>query len=136
MFSKKPEAEFRPPSSMSASSFSVLAPDVEFTGNLKASADLHIDGRIEGDVSCASLVQGEGSEITGTITAETARLAGKVKGSISVKTLIILKSARIEGDVTYDDFTIEHGAHVNGKLTRREEPKLTLAGGTEVGAGL
>jgi len=25
---------------------------------------------------------------------------------------------------------------VNGKLTRREEPKLTLAGGTEVGAGL
>jgi cytoskeletal protein CcmA (bactofilin family) len=117
---------------MTASSFSVLAPDVEFTGNLKASADLHIDGRIEGDVSCAQLVQGEGSEIVGTITAKSARLAGKVKGSISVGMLVIQKSARIEGDVTYDEFSIEQGAQVDGKLTRRtEEPKLILAGGTQ-----
>jgi cytoskeletal protein CcmA (bactofilin family) len=46
---------------------------------------------------------------------------------------VILKTARIEGDVAYDALTIEEGAQVDGKFTpRAAEPKLTLAGGTEM----
>ena len=44
-----------------ASTFSVFGPDIAITGDVKASADLHIDGRIEGDIICQALVQGEGS---------------------------------------------------------------------------
>jgi cytoskeletal protein CcmA (bactofilin family) len=36
-----------------------------------------------GDLVCASLVQGESSRIEGAITADTARLAGTVKGTIT-----------------------------------------------------
>jgi cytoskeletal protein CcmA (bactofilin family) len=129
----------------SSSTFSVIGTDVVIKGDVTASADLHVDGRIEGDLSCASLVQGEGSHIEGGITAESARLAGSVTGSITARELVVLKSARIHGDVHYDALTIEQGAEVEGRFAHRvpqqrttdvpataakseSEPKLTLAG--------
>jgi cytoskeletal protein CcmA (bactofilin family) len=136
MFSKKPEAQHAPQASanaMSGSSFSVLGADLAIKGNLAATTDLHIDGKVEGDITCSALVQGESSTIEGAIVAETARLAGTVKGSISAGSLVILKSARIEGDVAYDALTIEQGARVEGKLTPKAiEPKLAIAGGTAI----
>jgi len=136
MFSKKPEAAERPAGSASVtgSTFSVLGPDIAVNGDLAAKMDLHLDGRVNGDISCAALVQGETSEVTGTVVAESARVAGRIKGSISAGVLVILNTARIEGDVSYGTLTIEEGAQVNGKFTPRAveaEPKLMLAGGIE-----
>lgn len=136
MFSKKPAAPSAPQGSsdpMSNATFSVLGADLAIKGDLTASADLHIDGKVEGDITCAALVQGEKSAILGMIRADSARLAGTVKGSINAGSLVVLKTARIEGDVTYDALTIEQGAQVDGKLTPRvaAEPRLAIAGGTE-----
>jgi cytoskeletal protein CcmA (bactofilin family) len=119
---------------MTGSTFSVLGPDIVINGDLTANVDLHLDGRVKGDISCAALIQGEASEISGTVVAESARVAGRINGSITAGALIILKTARIEGDVTYGSLTIEEGAQVDGKFTPRAmeaEPKLMLAGGTE-----
>lgn len=115
--------------------FSVIGPDVTIRGDVEASADLHVDGVVLGDLTCASLVQGESSRIEGAITAQSARLSGQIKGTISVAALVVLKSARIEGDVAYETLTIEQGATVNGRFAPKgaaslgggEEPKLTLA---------
>ncbi len=133
----------------SNSTFSVIGSDVTITGNIAATTELHVDGNIEGDITCASLVQGEGSVVKGVIEAESARLSGTVIGSISARELVVLKSARIDGDVHYDALTIEQGATVEGRFAPRaakaapaarvdarntepknggDEPKLTLAG--------
>lgn len=135
MFSKKPKSTAKPSgsSTMAVSTFSVLGPDIAINGDLGAQVDLHLDGKIDGNVHCAGLVQGETSEVTGAVVAESARVAGTIKGSITAETLVILKTARIEGDVTYSALTIEEGAQVDGKFTSRvaeSEPKLMLAGGT------
>lgn len=138
MFSKKPESTQRPAASgvTSASAFSVLGPDIAISGDLTASADLHLDGKVAGDISCAALVQGEASEVEGMVVAESARIAGRIKGSITASVLVILKSARIEGDVTYGSLTIEQGAQVDGKFSHRSaEPRLVLAGGTAAASG-
>jgi cytoskeletal protein CcmA (bactofilin family) len=100
----------------SGSTFSVIGADVVIKGDIAATADLHVDGTIEGDIKCASLVQGEASSIHGAVVAESARLSGKVTGSITARELVILKSARIEGDVHYDALTIEQGAQVDGRF--------------------
>lgn len=153
MFSKKPEKpspqRTERPVANGGSTFSVIGSDVVIKGDVTASADLHVDGRVEGDIACASLVQGEESTIEGGIKAETARLAGTVKGTISARELVVLKTARIEGEVEYDALTIEQGAAVEGRFAptaRRpaaastapvepqakkddgDEPRLTLAG--------
>jgi len=135
MFSKKPESTDRPSGNgtMAGSSFSVLGPDIAINGDLTATADLHVDGRIDGDIKCAALVQGEPSEITGAVVAQSVRVAGRIRGSITAGALVILKTARIEGDITYGALTIEEGAQVDGKFSHRTaepEPKLILAGGT------
>jgi cytoskeletal protein CcmA (bactofilin family) len=107
----------------SGSTFSVLGADTAIKGDISASADLHIDGKVEGDIACASLVQGESSEIIGNISAESARFSGTVSGSITARELVILKSARIDGDVSYEALTIEQGAQVNGRLSPKGTPR-------------
>lgn len=122
MFSKKsaPTTATRPQvRPMASSTFSVFGSDIRITGDVTASADLHVDGHVQGDVTCTALVQGEGSEIIGAISAETARLSGTVRGTISARDLVILKTARIHGDVHYDSLTIEQGAQVDGRFAPR-----------------
>lgn len=113
--------------------FSVIGSDVTIKGDISATADLHVDGTIEGDIRCAALVQGENSAIHGAVTAESARLAGKVAGSITARDLVILKSAHIEGDVHYDALTIEQGAQVDGRFApnARQPVKAVPAAGSE-----
>ena len=97
----------------------MIASDVEIVGNLTAKVDLHIDGKVQGDVVCGSLVQGEGSVIMGKVIAESARLSGKVEGSIEAADLVIEASARITGDVLYQNLTIAPGGQVEGKFKHR-----------------
>lgn len=104
---------------MANSTFSVFGADIKIKGDVTASADLHIDGRVEGDVACTSLVQGESGEIVGGVTAESARLSGTVRGTINARELVVLKTARIHGDVHYDSLTIEQGAQVDGRFAPR-----------------
>jgi cytoskeletal protein CcmA (bactofilin family) len=103
----------------SGHTFSIIASDVEIVGNLTAKVDLHIDGKVHGDVVCGSLVQGEGSVILGKVVAESARLSGKVEGSIEATDLVVEASARITGDVLYQNLTIAPGGQVDGKFKHR-----------------
>ena len=120
--------------------FSVLGSDVVITGNVSASVDLHVDGKIDGDLKCANLVQGEASEIKGAVIADTAKIAGLLDGSIEAKTLIVHATARITGDVTYETITIENGGKVEGKLSHRRAgavkspPPLEVVENKSVGA--
>lgn len=109
------------------STFSVLGSDLSITGNIKASAEIHIDGNVEGDIACTSLVQGEASKVVGAVEAETARLAGTVEGSITARELVILRSAKITGDVFYDALTIEQGAQVEGRFAHRDPERSVSA---------
>ncbi|WP_238474109.1 bactofilin family protein [Altericroceibacterium spongiae] len=122
---------------MSKGTFSVIGADVVIAGDLTASADLHLDGRIEGDLSCAALVQGESGVIEGSVHAQSARLSGRIKGSITASELVILRNAVVEGDVFYKALTIEEGACVEGRFSQKrddtsvdensEKPDLALA---------
>jgi len=96
--------------------FSVIGPDVTITGNVNATADLHIDGRVEGDVHCGSLAQGADSQIFGSVSADTARIAGAIEGTVRVKQLTVERSAKITGDVEYENITIENGGNIDGRL--------------------
>lgn len=143
MFSKKsaptnpllPTSRNNPAMPRSGSTFSVIGADVVITGNLDASAEIHLDGQIKGDLACSALVQGESGVIEGSVTAANARLSGRVTGSITASQLVILRSAVIEGDVFYEALTIEEGARVDGRFSQKSEaadqttelPNLTLA---------
>jgi cytoskeletal protein CcmA (bactofilin family) len=96
--------------------FSVIGADIVVTGNIEASVDLHIDGRVEGDVRCKTLILGEASTIMGNVSADRVRAAGVVTGSIDTNDLAIEASARVSGDVLYERIKVTNGAQIDGSL--------------------
>jgi cytoskeletal protein CcmA (bactofilin family) len=96
--------------------FSVLGPDVVVTGNIRATADLHVEGQVDGDLDCAALVLGPEARVTGQVRADNARIAGTIEGAVSVRDLTVEAGARIAGDVEYETISLETGAQVDGRL--------------------
>ena len=112
--------------------FSLIGSDVTITGDIAAGTDLHIDGAVTGDVTCAALVIGKGGRVAGKVIADTARIAGAVEGSVRAATLVIEAGAQISGDVEYGTITIETGGHVDGRLSRADgEPVKLIASSVE-----
>ena len=117
------------------SALSFIGPEVVISGDIATEARLHVDGRIEGDVRCTTLSQGEAGTIAGNIVAEEARLAGLVDGTVTARNLILGPTARVTGDVAYETLSIESGARIDGRFARRESaaaaepPKLVVAAG-------
>jgi cytoskeletal protein CcmA (bactofilin family) len=107
------------PTRVGAPGLSFIGPEVVVSGNIATEGQLHVDGRIDGDVRCAQLIQGTQGIITGNIEAEEARLAGAIQGTVGARTLIVEASARIMGDVAYETVSIDAGAQIEGRLTRR-----------------
>lgn len=110
--------------------FSLIGGDVVVTGDVRATVDIHIDGRIDGDLSCANLVQGADSVIHGAVVAQTARIAGTVEGSVTADELIVEKGARVLGDCTYGTLSVAPGAVVEGRLAAKTAgaPALKVVG--------
>jgi cytoskeletal protein CcmA (bactofilin family) len=121
MFNKN---EQRPAMRSGSGTLSFLGAEVTITGNIGGQGNLHIDGRVDGDVNCASLIVGNSGQVNGNITADDAKVAGTVTGTVAAKVLTIEASARITGDLSYDSVSVETGAQVDGRVKRlsREEP--------------
>jgi cytoskeletal protein CcmA (bactofilin family) len=100
--------------------FSFIGPEVVITGDIATPGQLHIDGKVVGDVQCGSLSQGESGSIAGNIKADDAKLAGLIDGAVSAGTLLLESSSRITGDVLYETLTVATGAQVDGRFKRRQ----------------
>jgi cytoskeletal protein CcmA (bactofilin family) len=99
---------------------SVIGSDVKIVGNIITQGEMQIDGQVEGDISCARLLVGEGGRITGEVTAESVHVHGELTGRINAGAVIIARSAKVVGDVTQETIEIEAGASIEGRVIRRE----------------
>lgn len=98
---------------------SVIGADILVTGNIEAEVDLHIEGRVNGDVRCATLILGETSSIVGSIFAERVRVSGSVEGAINTTDLAVESSARVKGEVTYSRLRIGNGGIIEGTMIHK-----------------
>jgi cytoskeletal protein CcmA (bactofilin family) len=99
--------------------YSFIGPEVVVTGDIATPGQLHVDGKVVGDVKCGTLSQGDGGEIRGNILADEARLAGLIDGAVSAGSLLLEPTARVTGDVLYESLTVSTGAQVDGRFKRR-----------------
>ena len=53
------------PARNGAAGLSFIAPETLISGDLATEGQLHVDGRIDGDVKCAQLIQGTAGIIAG-----------------------------------------------------------------------
>ena len=97
----------------------VIGTDVVLKGNLKSAGDVVIAGIFEGDVACDGRVTiAAGATLIGAVGAAEVVLGGKVQGnSVATKSLTLLSTSEVRGDVTTPQIVIEPGATFVGRCT-------------------
>ncbi len=117
----------RPPASARSSIPSKMVPsiigeDLTITGNVTSKGEIQVDGIIDGDVNCGSLLLGDKSQITGGVIAEDVVVRGRVIGSIQGLRVTLQAQSHVEGDIYHQSLAIEQGAYFEGKSRRSDDP--------------
>ena len=97
---------------------SIISADLKIVGDLNSGGDLQIDGAVEGDITSRSLTIGESAVVRGVMVAETVHIYGSVIGEVRANSVILSKTARVEGDIIHQSLTMEAGADLIGRLSR------------------
>jgi len=106
---------------------SVLGPTLKFKGDLTASEDLLIQGKVEGSIKHTSnLTIGEEGNVKANIEAEFICVEGKVSGDLQgSKSVVIKDTANIEGNIYSPTVSLLEGSTFNGKIdmSGKERPQ-------------
>jgi cytoskeletal protein CcmA (bactofilin family) len=97
----------------------VIGPDIEITGDVAASADMKVDGHIQGSIveSSHNVEIGESGRIIANISANKVIIAGTVEGNIAGnEKVVISKTGRVRGNVVAPRVQLEDGALFRGSI--------------------
>ena len=70
----------------------IISSDLTIIGNVVSKGQVTLDGTIQGDMHCASLVVGENGEIDGGIIANEVVVHGRVTGAIRGDRVYVAKN--------------------------------------------
>ena len=98
---------------------SILSADLTIRGEVETDGDLHIDGRIEGDVRSRRVTVGKEGQVTGAIIGDDVTIRGKVTGDVKARAVTLNKTAQVEATIEHDLLTVEPGAELLGRSVRR-----------------
>jgi cytoskeletal protein CcmA (bactofilin family) len=111
---------------------SLLGPDLVVEGRLSGAGEVHVDGRVIGEVRLGRLTLGESGFVEGSIEAEHVDIRGRVVGTIQAISVRIAASAHVEADITHQQLSMEAGAFFQGRCMQvadfvTERPQLLEA---------
>jgi len=101
---------------------SIIGEDLTISGNVTSKGEIQVDGEIQGDVHCGSLLLGDKSKVEGSVIAEDVVVRGKVLGSIRGLRVTLQSQSHVEGDIFHQSLAIEQGAYFEGKSRRSDDP--------------
>ena len=87
----------------------IVSENSSITGDILSDGIIHIDGRIDGNITCNELVIGVKGTVSGSVKVDNLQLFGVLKGKADANTLFIAKSAKLLGDATHNTIAIEPG---------------------------
>jgi cytoskeletal protein CcmA (bactofilin family) len=96
----------------------VIGSGLKIRGSVTADGTVEVNGQIEGDLQCTSLIVSPNAQIVGTITAEQVVVDGKVEGPIQGGNVVLKSKAHVVGDIHHQSLTIEQGAYFEGRATQ------------------
>jgi cytoskeletal protein CcmA (bactofilin family) len=100
---------------------SIIGEDLTVTGNIVSKGEVQIEGEIQGDIHCSSLVIGDKAQVTGGVVADDVVVRGRIVGSIRGLRVTLQASSHVEGDIYHQSLAIEQGAFFEGKSRRADD---------------
>jgi cytoskeletal protein CcmA (bactofilin family) len=98
----------------------VIGSGLKILGNVTAEGLIEVNGHIEGDLHCTSLVISPSAHIVGSISAERVVVNGRVEGPIHGGDVVLKSQAHVVGDIHHQSLTIEKGAHFIGRAAQAQ----------------
>jgi cytoskeletal protein CcmA (bactofilin family) len=112
----------------------VIAEGLKIVGSVTAEGLVEVNGQIDGDLHCTSLVVSPKAWIKGGVRAERVVVNGRVEGPINGREVVLKSCAIVAGDIESESLAIERGAHFEGHSRRFSEsnmPQLDDRAGTK-----
>lgn len=100
----------------------VIGSSISVKGDFSGAGNIVIEGRLEGSLKTdADVYIGEKAQVTADVEAVNATINGEINGTIKVKQYLALGgTAKINGDVSFQELSVERGAAINGRLSSHE----------------
>lgn len=95
-------------------SLSIIARGMALSGNISNRGDLHVDGKVDGDVIGGRIHLGDSGRVTGRIEANDVTISGILIGTVFANALTVTGGATITGDIYCERLTIADGAKMHG----------------------
>ena len=93
----------------------VIAKGLKIVGSVTAEGLVEINGQIDGELHCTSLVIASGAHVNGTVAAERVVVDGNVDGPIQAKEVLLKSQAHVVGDIHHQSLSVERGAFFDGR---------------------
>jgi cytoskeletal protein CcmA (bactofilin family) len=103
---------------------SILSADLYIVGNIETNGDVHVEGRLDGNVNCQTLTLGCSGHIKGRVDCENAKIHGNLVGSLAANNVELMETAMVVGDVRHEKLRVETGATINGFYKNTDSAKL------------
>ncbi len=95
---------------------SFIGADTTVTGDLESAGDISVEGSVEGNITCRTLILRGEPTITGDVHAEAVHVCGRFTGAFRVKKVVLTKTARMTGDIYYETLELQEGAVFEGRF--------------------
>jgi len=115
----------------SKQSKTVIGQGFKIIGSVAAEGLVQVNGQIEGDLNCTSLIVSPGARIIGAVTAEQVEVNGSVEGPIHGGDVMLGSKAHVVGDIHHQSITIGKGAYFEGRSVQTPRPNSSHGGRTK-----
>ena len=100
----------------------IIGEELMIRGNVTSKGEIQVEGEIEGDIRCGSLLLGDKAHVRGGVAAEDVIVRGRIVGSITGLRITLQGQCHVEGDIFCQSLAIEQGAFFEGKSRRSDNP--------------
>jgi cytoskeletal protein CcmA (bactofilin family) len=97
----------------------VIGQGFKIMGSVTAEGLVQVNGQIEGELNCTSLIISPGAKIIGAVTAEQVEVDGTVEGPIQGGDVVLKSNAHVVGDIHHQSLSISKGAYFEGRSVQR-----------------
>ena len=98
----------------------VIAKGLKIVGSVTAEGLVEVNGQVEGELHCTSLIISRQAHVAGTVQAERVVVDGAIEGPIQGGDVILKSQAHVVGDIHHRSLTIEKGAFFDGRSVQTQ----------------
>lgn len=96
----------------------IVSANTEVNGSIATSDELHVHGKVTGDIRAAAITVIAGGIVKGDLTAETIVVDGAVDGRIEAQHVLLRAGALVSGEIVHGSLGIDTAAVFEGTIKR------------------